>query len=433
MEISGRAVKLDGEGAGGKFFWSLALLATLFFMWGFITVLNDALTPHLKSVFVMDYAQAALIQVSWFLGYLVFSWPSAKLVEAAGYKISIVVGLVIMALGCLMFVPAAGVPSYNIFLAALLVVAGGVALLQVAANPYVAVLGPPETSSTRLNLVQSFNSFGTLLAPLFGSYLILGRSVGGTAKAGTVLTLAQRLEDAKAVQAPYIGIAVVLLLIGVAIFIARLPKVKTHPESDAERKDSIWRHPVFTLGVIAIFVYVGAEVAVGNYLISYIASPHVKNVTTAEASRLYLPFYWGGLWVGRLVGSQLMRVIHPSILLAFNAVAAVVAITLSIYSQGDVALWAILAIGLCNSIMFPTIFTQAIQGLGPLTGRASGFLIMAIFGGGVVPYIQGWLADHIGLALSYFTSVPCYLFIVYFAWRARGSKAPEATVEAQAA
>jgi FHS family L-fucose permease-like MFS transporter len=313
-----------------------------------------------------------------------------------------------------------------------LVVAGGVALLQVAANPYVAVLGPPETSSTRLNLVQSFNSFGTLLAPLFGSYLILGRSIGGTAKAGTVLTLVERLQDAKAVQAPYIGIAIVLLLIGAAIYVARLPKVSTHPETEAERRDSVWRHPLFTLGVVAIFVYVGAEVAVGNYLISYIASPHVKNVTTAEAGRTYLPFYWGGLWVGRLVGSQLMRVVHPSILLALNAMAAVVAITVSIYSQGDVALWAILAIGLCNSIMFPTIFTQAIQGLGPLTGRASGFLIMAIFGGGVVPYIQGWLADHIGLTLSYFTSAPCYLFIVYFAWRARDSRAPEAAVEAAA-
>jgi FHS family L-fucose permease-like MFS transporter len=174
-------------------------------------------------------------------------------------------------------------------------------------------------------------------------------------------------------------------------------------------------------------------VAVGNFLISYIASPHVKNITTAEAGRTYLPFYWGGLWVGRLVGSQLMRVVRPSILLAINSLAAVAAITVSILGHGDVALWAILAIGLCNSIMFPTIFTQAIHGLGPLTGRASGFLIMAICGGGVFPYIQGWLADHIGLTLSYFTSAPCYLFLVYFAWRARGTGVRASGAEPKAA
>lgn len=296
------------------------------------------------------------------------------------------------------------------------------------------MLGPPETSSTRLNLVQSFNSFGTLLAPLFGSYLILGRSVGGTAKAGTVLTVAERLQDAKAVQAPYVGIALVLLLIGVAIFVARLPKVSTHPQTEAERRDSVWRHPVFTLGVVAIFLYVGAEVAVGNFLISYIASPHVKNITTAEAARTYLPFYWGGLWIGRLFGSQIMRVVHPSLLLAINSIAAIAAITISIVTHGEAALWAILAIGLCNSIMFPTLFTQAIHGLGPLTGRASGFLIMAIFGGGVVPYVQGWFADHLGLTLSYFTAAPCYVFLLYFAWRARetGVRAPAAEPAAAA-
>jgi FHS family L-fucose permease-like MFS transporter len=405
-----------GPNPEGKFFWSLSLLATLFFMWGFITVLNDALTPHLKAVFTMNYTQTTLIQVSWFVGYFIFSMPAALLVRWIGYKASIVVGLSIMAAGCLMFLPAADVPSYDIFLAALFVIAGGIALLQVAANPYVAILGPEESSSSRLNLVQALNSFGTLLAPIFGGHLILARTASGTAKAGDVVSHAQLMQDAKAVQAPYIGIAIVLLLIAVVIWLARLPKISTHAETEAEKSDSIFRHPILWLGVVAIFVYVGAEVAVGNFLINYISSPHVKGITKAAAAN-YLTFYWGGLCLGRFVGSQVMRVIHPSILLMVNSVLAIVAITLSVYSTGDVAMWTILAVGLCNSIMFPTIFTQAIRGLGPLTGLGSGLLIMAIFGGGVVPWIQGQLADHIGLTMSYFTSAPCYLFIIYFAMR----------------
>jgi FHS family L-fucose permease-like MFS transporter len=211
MEISGKAVKLEGGGASGKFFGALSLLATLFFMWGFITVLNDALIPHLKAVFVMNNAQSALIQFCFFMAYGIFSIPAAKLVEGIGYKASIVVGLAIMAVGCLLFLPASNIPSYYVFLAAMFVVAGGITLLQVAANPYVSVLGPAKTSSMRLNLVQGLNSFGTFLAPAFGSFLILGRSTTGTSAAGATITLAQRLNDAKAVQAPYIGIALVLL------------------------------------------------------------------------------------------------------------------------------------------------------------------------------------------------------------------------------
>jgi FHS family L-fucose permease-like MFS transporter len=405
----------------GKFFWSLSLLATLFFMWGFITVLNDNLTPLLKAVFTMNYLQASLIQVSWFLGYLIFSIPSAKLVESIGYKTSIVVGLVTMAIGCLLFLPAADMPSYYVFLGALLIIAGGVALLQVAANPYVSVLGPEKSSSSRLNLVQSFNSFGTLLAVIAGAKLLLARSTSGTVKAGTVVTHAQLLQDAKTVDAPYVVIALILILIAVAFWLARLPKITTHPTTEAEKQDSVWRHPVFKLGVIAIFVYVGAEVAIGTFMINYISSPHVLGIPTAEASLRYLPYYWGGLWVGRTIGSQLMRIIHPSVILIVNSIAAIAAITVSVFSHGEVALWSILAIGLCESIMFPTIFTQAINGLGPLTGRGSGYLIMAICGGGVVPAIQGALADTLikqhqdGLTFSFFTSAPCFLFVIYFA------------------
>jgi MFS transporter, FHS family, L-fucose permease len=433
MEISGKAVKLEGGEGSGKYFWPLSLLATLFFMWGFITVLNDALIPHLKAVFVMNNAQSALIQFCFFMAYGIFSIPAAKLVERIGYKTSIVVGLSVMAVGCLLFLPASNIPSYYVFLAAMFVVAGGITLLQVAANPYVSVLGPAKTSSVRLNLVQGLNSFGTFLAPAFGSLLILGRSTTGTSAAGTTITLAQRLQDAKAVQAPYAGIALVLLAIAAAFWAMRLPKITTHAETAEPTKESVWRHPMLRLGVIGIFVYFGAEVAIGSFMTNYIASPHVLGVTTAEAAR-YVSFYWGGAMVGRFVGAALMRWIHPGVILGVNAVCAIAAVTLSVFTSGETALWTIVSVGVFNSIMFPTIFTLAIKGLGPLTGRGSGYLITAIIGGAVVPYLQGQLADRfVGLTLSYLIASPCYLFIVYFAWRARGTGERTAAVEQKAA
>jgi FHS family L-fucose permease-like MFS transporter len=269
----------------------------------------------------------------------------------------------------------------------------------------------------RLNLVQGLNSFGTFLAPAFGSLLILGRSTTGTSAAGTAITLAQRLQDAKAVQAPYVGIAIVLLVIAAAFWAMRLPKIATHAETGEATKDSVWRHPLLMLGVIGIFVYVGAEVAIGSFMTSYIASPHVLKTTTETAAR-YVSFYWGGAMVGRFVGAALMRWIQPGVILGVNAACAIAAVALSVFTNGETALWTIISIGFFNSIMFPTIFTLAIKGLGPLTGRGSGYLITAIVGGAVIPYLQGQLADHIGLTLSYLTAAPCYLFIVYFAWRA---------------
>jgi FHS family L-fucose permease-like MFS transporter len=342
-----------------------------------------------------------------------------------------------MSFACLMFVPAAGLgamgPSYPVFLSALFVLAGGITLLQVAANPYVAVLGPAKTSSSRLNLVQAFNSMGTFVAPTFGGLLILARSTSGTAKAGATVTLAERLQDAKAVQGPYIGIAVVLFLLAVAIFIARLPKVATHPETGSERSASVWRHPLLLLGVVAIFAYVGAEVTVGSFMISYISSPHVVGVTTAAAAK-FVTFYWGGAMVGRFIGSAVMRKINPALILGVNCLAAVVALVVSMLSGGEVALWSIILVGLCNSIMFPTIFTLAIKGLGPLTGRGSGFLIMAICGGGILPLIQGYLADlpGVGLTWSFIAPAICYLYVVYFAWKNYQLRAADDTDEVPA-
>lgn len=416
MERPGAAIAADFD-PNGKYGPALALLASLFFMWGFCTVLNDVLIPHLKAVFVMNYVQTMLIQFIFFGGYFLLSLPAAWLIEKIGYKYSIVVGLAVMAAGCLMFIPASALPSYPVFLGALFILAGGITTLQVAANPYVTVLGRPETGSSRLNLVQAFNSMGTFVAPYFGSVLILSRSTTGTAHAGATFTLAERMHDAQAVQLPYFGIAVVLGLIAVAIALFKLPRVDTHPESAAERADNVWRHPMLILGVVAIFLYVGAEVTVGSFIISYITSPHVSTLTAAEAAKL-LPIYWGGTMVGRFIGSAVMRKVHPALLLCTNGAAAILALGISMATTGHVSLVAILLVGLCNSIMFPTIFSLAIKGLGPLTGRGSGFLIMAICGGGILPLIQGYVADHVNLTVSFVAPAICYLYVLYFAYRA---------------
>ncbi|MDE1938237.1 MAG: sugar MFS transporter [Alphaproteobacteria bacterium] len=404
--------------------FALGILSTLFFMWGFCTVLNDVLVPHLKAVFEMNYVQTMLIQFTFFGTYFLLSMPSAKLIEWVGYRHSIAIGLSVMALGCLIFLPAAAAPSFNLFLTALFVLAAGITLLQVAANPYVAVLGPERTASSRLNLAQGFNSLGTLLAPLFGSFLILGRTKAGTMTGHVIESLQDRMADARSVQMPYLGIAVVLLAIAVLFWVVRLPDVSTHPTTEAEAKDTLWRHKALVMGAVAIFVYVGAEVSIGSLLINYLASPHISHMTTADAAN-YLSYYWGGAMVGRfLIGALLLRFAAPSNILADNCVAAIILIVLSIATHGSLAMWAILLVGLCNSIMFPTIFTLSIRGLGPLTGRGSGVLIMAIFGGAVVPMLQAAAADSFGLTISFVIPIVCYAYIWMFARGAADKKKP---------
>ena len=396
---------------------ALGVLATLFFMWGFCTVLNDILVPHLKAVFEMNYVQSSRIQLVFFGGYLFLSLPSAKLIEWIGYKYSIMVGLIVMSAGCLLFIPAAGVPSYPLFLTAFFVLAGGITILQVAANPYVAVLGPEKTASARLNLVQGFNSLATTIGPWFGGLLILSQSKAGTMAAGAVESLHDRLADARAVQLPYLGIAVVLLAIAVLIWVTRLPRVSTHPETAEEAQDTLWRHKTLVMGAVAIFVYVGAEVSIGTWLINYITSPHISHMTKADAA-WYLGFYWGGAMVGRfIIGAVMLRFVAPSKMLADNCIAAVLLVALSMATHGALAMWAMLLVGMCNSIMFPTIFTLAIKGLGPLTGRGSGVLVTAIFGGAVVQMLQANLADHITLTVSFVVPMLCYGYIWLFSRR----------------
>lgn len=413
---AGSAAAKRHDTSQGRYGMALAALTTLFFMWGFCTVLNDTLVPHLKAVFQMNYFQAALIQFVFFGAYFVLAIPAAKLIEWVGYKYAIVVGLAIMGIGCLIFLPAADKPSYELFLTALFVLASGITILQVAANPYVAVLGPERLSSSRLNLTQAFNSFGTFIGPYLGSVFILARSKAGTAAAGTVVSLQDRLADARAVQTPYLVIAAVLFVIAATFSILRLPQISTYPETEEQAKDSIFRHRILVLGIGAIFLYVGGEVAIGSFLVNYITLPQISHMTVAEAGK-YVSLYWGGAMVGRFVGAVLTRFISPSRILAFNSIAAIALIIVSLATSGATAMWAILAVGLCNSIMFPTIFTLGIRGLGPLTGRGSGALIMAIVGGAVIPPLQGQLADAVGLSLSFALPALCYLYIWFFAMR----------------
>jgi FHS family L-fucose permease-like MFS transporter len=401
---------------------ALALLATLFFMWGFITVINDSLLPHLKSVFQLDYTQTTLIQSVWFIGYLLASIPAAKLIERIGYHKALVVGLAIMTVGSLGMIPAARLPSYYVTLASLFTVSCGIAILQVAANPYVAVIGPPETSESRLTLVQAFNTTGDFLAVIFGQELILARTVSGTTLEGTQLSLAQRLADARATQLPYLIVAIVLALLAILIWRARLPGLgeATRRVNAEERKHlSLWSHRNLVLGVVAIFVYLIAEIGVGSLFINFASQPDIANLTH-DAAADYLKFVWGGMMVGRFLGAFLMRGIRPDKVLAGFALGAFAVMLTATLAHGPTAMYAMMAVGLFHSIMFPTIFALAIRGLGPLTEEGSGWLIWAIAGGALVS-VQGWLADHaLGLQHSFVITAACELFILYYAlWGSR--------------
>jgi FHS family L-fucose permease-like MFS transporter len=407
---------------------TLALLASLFFMWGFITVINNTLLPHLRAVFELNYTQTTLIESVWFIAYFIASIPSAKLIERVGYKRSIVIGLSIMAAGALLMIPAARILSYRVVLTALFVIASGITLLQVAANPYVAVIGRPESAPARLNLVQAFNSMGTTFAPLFGGYLILGRSTSGTSQSGATLTYAERVADAQAVQLPYLIVAAVLVLLAVVITCYKLPDLgaSTRRVAAAERKHhSLWRHRNLVLGVPAIFIYLIAEIGVSNLFINFVSAPDIGNLTHERASH-YLFLLWGGMMVGRFVGSYLMRYVSADRVLAVASIGAFIVVVVSIVAHGPMAMWALISVGLFHSIMFPTIFTLGIRGLGPLTEEGSGILIMAIAGGALV-VVQGTFADLFGLQRSFVLTSICELYVLFYAlW---GSKPTHALAD----
>lgn len=400
---------------------ALALLASLFFMWGFITVINNTLLPHLRSVFELNYTQTTLIESVWFIAYAVMGMPSAFLIERTGYKNAIIIGLAVMAAGALMMVPAARIPSYGVTLFALFVVASGITLLQVAANPYVAVIGPVESSESRLTLVQAFNSMGTFFAPYFGGYLILSRTTGGTSLEGTQLTQAERIADAQATQLPYILVAIVLAVIAVIIWRSRLPalgRATSRVSREERRNHSLWEHRNLVLGVPAIFIYLIAEIGVANLFINFAILPDIAGIAPAEAAN-YLVLLWGGMMVGRFAGAFLMSRYRADVILASFAVFSLIVMIGAATLNGPLAMWCLILVGLGHSIMFPAIFAMAIKGLGPLTEEASGLLITAIAGGALV-IVQGWLADRYGLQNSFWLTVACEAYIIYYAlWGSR--------------
>jgi FHS family L-fucose permease-like MFS transporter len=397
----------------------LIIVTILFFMWGLLTSLNDVLIPHLKSVYTLTYMQAMMVQFCFFGAYFVVSLPAGMLIKKIGYQKGAVTGLIIAAAGCAMFYPAA-TSGYGVFLFAFFVLAAGITILQVAANPFVTELGDPQTASSRLTLTQAFNSLGTTVAPHLGGMLILG----GVVIAADQLKLlpaaeqaAYRAKEAALVQGPYLALAGALLALAVLFALARLPKI-THAEpvgslASAEGKPSALSHTHLLLGAIGIFLYVGGEVAIGSFLINFMGEPSIAGLAHDKASS-YVSLYWGGAMVGRFVGFAVMRYVSPGRALAFNAACSIILILTAIFSSGPLAMWAMLAVGLCNSIMFPTIFSMALNKLGPLTGQGSGILCMAIVGGALVPVLQGGIADAIGLQLSFLVPAVCYTYILFF-------------------
>jgi MFS transporter, FHS family, L-fucose permease len=401
---------------------ALIVVTSLFFMWGFVTVLNDVLVPHLKAIFDLNYAKVMLIQFSFFSAYFLFSIPSAKLIDWIGYKRTMVVGVLTMSVGALAFIPAASAASYPLFLAALMILAGGITALQVAANPYVAVLGDPATASSRLNLSQAFNSLGTALGPYLGGMLILSaapKSAEALRQMPAHALQAYRIHEAASVKLPYLVIGLALILLGITIAMFKLPPMPGAERHGKVAGDSLWKHRNLVLGTVGIFVYVGAEVSIGSFLINYLSQPNIGNLTE-QAAAGFVSYYWTSAMIGRFIGSAILRKVRTGAVLAIAALVASALVCTSMLTYGHVAMWSIILVGLFNSVMFPSIFTLAIDKLGPLTGDGSGALIMAIVGGAIIPVIQGVLADRIGIHHAFIFPAICYLYIVYYALR--GSK-----------
>lgn len=390
-----------------NFGFALTSLTSLFFMWGFITCLNDILIPHLKGVFDLSYSQAMLVQFCFFGAYFIVSLPAGAIVKKLGYQKGIVLGLVIAAIGCLGFYPAASMHSYPVFLMALFVLASGITLLQVSANPYVSMLGDAKTASSRLTMTQAFNALGTTVAPFFGAFLILNHAVDSLSAQAS----------AEAVQMPYVFLAAMLLVLAAIFAWLKLPNLSLIDgvkSTDSNKEEgSAWQHNHLVLGAVGIFVYVGAEVSIGSFLVSFFAEPSIAGLEESQAAK-YIAYYWGGAMVGRFIGAVIMQKVAAGKALCFNAIVAIVLILVAIISSGTLAMVAILLVGLCNSIMFPTIFSLALQGLGQHTSQASGILCLAIVGGAIIPLIQGMLADSIGVQSAFFLPILCYFFIAYY-------------------
>ncbi|GAA0300213.1 sugar MFS transporter [Psychrosphaera haliotis] len=405
IENAGKNSPVQSETGESNTRFALISLTSLFFMWGFITCLNDILIPYLKNLFSLNYTQAMLIQFCFFSAYFLVSLPAGKLVSKLGYQKGIVVGLLIAAIGCVLFYPAAAYKVYGLFLGALFVLASGITILQVSANPYVSALGDPKTSSSRLTLTQAFNALGTTVAPSFGGLLILGAAVNEGAELGS------------SVKVPYLLLALMLLILALIFAFLKLPAIQQPAENKnsstiADFKEAL-KHKHLALGAVGIFVYVGAEVSIGSLLINYLGLDRVSAMEEVQAAA-YITYYWGGAMVGRFIGAAVMQKVDAGKTLAFNAFMACLLIAISLTTSGFVSMWAILLVGLCNSIMFPTIFSLALKNLKEYTSHGSGVLCLAIVGGALLPVLQGVMADTLGLTASFVLPVLCFVYIAYY-------------------
>ena len=419
---------------------ALIFLTTLFFLCGFITVLVDSLVPRLKDVFEMSYAKTVLVQFAFFTAFFVVSVTAGAILSKIGYRKGIVLGLIIMALGCLLFYPAAEFRNFTIFLIGYFTLAGGITVLQVAANPYVALLGSEEGASSRLNLSQAFNSLGTTLAPVVGALFLLSDSVKSSEEINVLSAIEKAdyyVAEAATVQTPFLLIATFIGLLAVVFAFIKLPKVMQ--ESPKGGYLSLLKNKLMLMGALGIFVYVGAEVAIGSFLVNYfddmnlailvaendimmniantIASTFNKTFSNSDPKSLlgiFIIFYWGGAMIGRFVGAYLTKIIAPGKVLSIFALLAIVMIAISINTQGLISMWSILVVGLFNSIMFPTIFTLTLEGLGDLKAQASGLLCMAIVGGAIIPFAFGGLIDGFGFKTAFVLTMICYGYILYY-------------------
>lgn len=421
---------------------ALYSLMVLFFMMGFITCLNDILIPYMKVLFTLNYWQVNLINFCYFGAYGIMSIPGGRLVQKYGYKPIMIAGFLIAAIGCGMFFPAANLRMYGLFLGALFILASGVTLLQVAGNPYVAVLGSPETSSSRLTLTQALNSLGTTIAPILGTRIILSNlpdlpdGIKGARDYDALppdlaLMLNNILEkiDLSYLQGTYLFIAGIFALLGIVLLFIKLPAIG-HGEGEIDTagetvKTSIWEYRQLVFGIAGIFVYVGAEVAIGSHIINYLEMKNVMGMT-AKAAGDYVTYYWGGAMVGRFLGTYILSKFNPGKVLGTYGLMAISLIFLSIVSSGIISMWSLLLVGFCNSLMFPTIFTLSIKGLGKYTDQASGILCTAIVGGALIPMLFGKVADISGgnLKLALIIPIVCYLYISFFGFK--GHKPKEA-------
>ncbi|MBK7981095.1 MAG: sugar MFS transporter [Ignavibacteriae bacterium] len=389
------------EKKGNNLKIAFALMTSLFFIWGAIVSLNDILIPHFKGLFHMNYTETMLIQFSFFGAYFLMSVPASIIIGKIGYKYGIVSGLIIVGFGCLIFIPASWIISYPLFLLGLFTMATGNVFLQVVANPYVSILGPSQTASSRLNLAQGINSLATTLSPYIGAFLILGNY-------STIV------EEAAAVQTPYIGLALFSFLVAGIFSFVKLPTVIKDKGNVV--KGNVLKFRQLRLGVIALALYVGAEVSIGSFIVNFLGEPYIAGLEEKTAAT-YIPFYWGGLMVGRFVGSAILQKISAQRVLLVAAVMSFILVGVTIMTDGFVSMWAMLAVGLFNSIMWSNIFAMAIDGLGEYTTKASGILVMAPVGGAIFPLLQGVLADMpgVGIHLSYILPLMCYLFIIFYA------------------